>query len=73
MADGASECVVFFEIGDDRRAFKDHLGTCHYQSFDRQSAHLVKSKSVSWRLLVMANDHGKTVAAEATRRHRASS
>ena len=49
---GASKRVVLYEIYDDRRAFQDHLETDHYQAFDRQSAHLVKAKSVSELALV---------------------
>ncbi len=52
VPDGASERVVLYEIYDDRRAFQDHLKTDHYQAFDRQSAHLVKSKSVTELALV---------------------
>jgi autoinducer 2-degrading protein len=52
MPEGANDRIVLYEIYDDRPAFQAHLGTAHYKAFERESAHLVRSKSVSELALV---------------------
>ncbi|MHA1549491.1 MAG: putative quinol monooxygenase [Alphaproteobacteria bacterium] len=49
---GAHDRIVLYEVYDDRQAFQAHLGSEHYQVFETECAHLVKSKSVSEMVLV---------------------
>ncbi|MCP4384974.1 MAG: antibiotic biosynthesis monooxygenase [Hyphomicrobiales bacterium] len=52
VPEGAIDRIVLYEIYDDHQAFLDHLASEHYKAFERESAALVESKSVSELALV---------------------
>jgi len=47
VPDGAPHTVFLYEIYDDKPGFEKHMATPHFHDFDRQSAPMVRSKSVS--------------------------
>jgi len=50
--EGEDDCVLLYEIYDDRAAFEAHMRASHFLAFDAESAPLVTAKKVTTGILV---------------------